>query len=428
MIRTLLAAAALAAAATLNAQTFQVVICETPPGSGGFQPIERFLVAGSNGPMTRISDIPPSVTNDPIALAFDNQYELFVANRAGHSGNGSVSRFTFDGSFGTFQPNGTITGNGLTDPVQIAFNPVDGELFVTNWRGGILSRFRFDAQGNAVPSGTLQMPDGGNQLGVAIRALDQQLFVSSYTAVRRFARQANGSYTHLGDMRLTGGGNLIHFMAFRGDELYVAEYSQGLVHRFGFDAGGNPVAQGTVAVPGAVAIAFSPDRDEMFVARHAVGGFQRFRHDAPTDSWIATTLQTGPSAGGIATTVHWFSVYGDGCAGTGGLVPTLQGLGVPLPGNTIYLQTQNGLPGGAATIVVSLAPGSVPFLGCTWLQSLVLVNTPPLLLDQGGAHRYSIRMPLDLPPIDFYFQTFVLDLGAPNGLFSATAGLRASVL
>ena len=30
--------------ATLPAQTFQLVLCDTPVGSGSFQPIERFLV------------------------------------------------------------------------------------------------------------------------------------------------------------------------------------------------------------------------------------------------------------------------------------------------------------------------------------------------------------------------------------------------
>ncbi|MBK8101026.1 MAG: hypothetical protein IPK26_28415 [Planctomycetes bacterium] len=414
-------------AASASTQTFQVVMCETPPGSGGFQPIERFLIAGTNGPLTRISDIPPAVTNDPVALAFDNQYELFVSNRAAHSGNGSVSRFRFDTSFGTFSSNGSITGNGLTDPVQLAFNPVDGELFVTNWTGGQLSRFLFDAGGNAVPNGTIAMPGGGNQLGVAIRALDQQLFVSSYTAVRRFRRNANGSYTHLADFGVAGG-SLIHFMAFRGDELYVAEYQSGRVYRFRFDATGAPVANGFAAVPNAIAVAFSPDRNEMFVARHSIGGCQRLLYQPATDSWLATTLQPSPSAGGIATSVHWFSIYGQGCAGAGALTPTLQGLGVPQPGNTINLRVQRGQPGALGTIVLAMAPGNTPILGCTWLQSQVLGNTDLFALDGTGAFTLPIPMPLTLLPLDVWFQAFLLDAGAPNGLFSATAGLRASVL
>jgi 6-phosphogluconolactonase (cycloisomerase 2 family) len=414
-------------APALTAQTFQLVMCETPPGSGGFQPVERFLVAGTNGALTRISDISPAFTNDPVCPVFDNAYELFVSNRAAHSGNGSISRFTFDTSFGTFNPNGSITGNFVTDPVQMAFNPVDGELFVTNWQGGKLSRFVFDAQRNAVANGTLTMPDGNPQLGVAVRALDQQLFVSHYGAVRRFSRNANGSYTHIGNFTLPGG-SAIHFMSFRGDELYVAEYAQGSVHRFRFDAGGNPVANGTVNCSGALAVAFSPDRNEMFVARHSVGGFQRFLYQTATDSWTPMAIQTGPSAGGLATSVHYFSVYGSGCAGTAGLTPTLQGLGVPQPGNTIHLRVQQGQPAGFGTLILSAFPGNVPIFGCTWWQDVIITNTPAFQLDANGRFTYSIAMPPNMIALDLYFQGFLLDLGAPNGFLSTTAGLRASVL
>lgn len=408
-------------------QTFQVVVCETPPGSGGFQPIERYLVAGTGGALTRISDIPPAVTNDPAALAFDNQYELFVSNRAAHSGNGSVSRFVFDTAFGVFTPNGTITGNGLVDCVQPAFDPVTGELFVTNWNSRQVSRFTFDANRNAVANGTLAMPDTSNQLGIAIRALDQQLFVSSYTFVRRFARNPNGSYTFLGNLTIPGA-SLIHFMAFRGDELYVAEYNAGRVHRFLFDGSGNPVANGFVAVPNAIGVAFSPDRNEMFVARHNIGGMQRLIYAPGTDTWTPTTLQATPSLGGIATTIHYFSIYGAGCSGSGGLVPTLQGLGVPHPGNNIILKVQSGLPNSAGTILLALAPGNTPIFGCTWWQSQFIVSTPTFPLDATGSFSLPIAMPAQMLPVDLYFQAFLLDLGAPNGFLSSTAGLRASVL
>lgn len=152
-----------------SAQTFQVVACETPVGAGGGQPIERFSVAGTNGTATRIGDIPGASVNDPVALAFDYRYELFVANRDAHHGGSTISRFVFDPTFTSFTPNGTISGNGITDAVQLAFDPVTGELFQTNFTGGLVSRFLFDAQGDAITNGTLQMPDAQNQLGVAIR-------------------------------------------------------------------------------------------------------------------------------------------------------------------------------------------------------------------------------------------------------------------
>jgi len=39
---------------------------------------------------------------------------------------------------------------------------------------------------------------------------------------------------------------------------------------------------------------------------------------------------------------------------------------------------------------------------------------------------YLIPIPSTFAPLDFYFQGFLLDLTAPNGLFSTTAGLRAT--
>ncbi|MFO1078080.1 MAG: hypothetical protein U1E73_10210, partial [Planctomycetota bacterium] len=374
---------ALSVAAVLPAQTFQVVVCETPVGSGGGQPVERFSVAGTNGAATRIADMPGTSVDDPVALAFDNRFELFVGNRDAHHGNSTISRFVFDPTFTSFTQNGTIAGNAVTDAAQLAFDPVSGELFQCNFTGGLLSRFVFDAQGNANANGTVQMPDGANQLGVAIRPADQQLFVSSYTFVRRFARQANGSYVHLGDLAIPGA-TLIHFLAFRGDELYVCDIQTNAVHRFRFDAQGNPVANGSVPVTSAIGCAFSPDLEEMFVARHFAGGFQRLLYQAATDTWSPTTVVAGPQMGGIATTVHWFESYGSGCPGAGAVVPTLQGYGIPRPGYTTVLRTQLGVPGNFGILSMAALPGSVPVLGCTWLQSAHIGNTNLFLLDAAG--------------------------------------------
>jgi 6-phosphogluconolactonase (cycloisomerase 2 family) len=297
--------AALAAANSLAAQTFQLVMCDTPVNTGSYQPVERFVVGGTNGPLTAISSIPANLTNDPTFPAFNNQYELFISNRHGHA-QGSVSRFTFDPSFGVFNPNGTITGNGLLDCTQLVFNPLDGELFVGNYTNRTVSRFRFDAQGNAVANGTLTMPDTSVIMGMAIRSADQQLFVGSQGFVRRFARQANGTYTYLGTFTIPGA-TLIHGLAFRGDELFVCDITTNQVYRFNFNASGVPVANGSVACSSPIACAFSPDGGEMFVARHFAGGMQRFLYAPATNSWTASTIRTGPGAGGIAATIHTFS-------------------------------------------------------------------------------------------------------------------------
>jgi hypothetical protein len=166
----------------------------------------------------------------------------------------------------------------------------------------------------------------------------------------------------------------------------------------------------------------------MFVARHFAGGMQRFLYAPATNSWTASTIRTGPGAGGIAATIHTFSAYGQGCPGTGNLTPTLQGFGMAYGGGSISLRTQLGLPNTFASVVLSLAQGNTPILGCTWWQSSIVTNTPLLVLDGVGRTDYQIPIPVGLDRIDMFFQSFVLDYGAPNGLFSSTAGLRASIL
>lgn len=417
----------LAAAPSLHAQTFQMVLCNTPVGSGSFQPISRFVVGGTGGAISSIPSIPASLTNDPTFAAFNQQYELFVGNRHGANGQGSISRFTFDPSFGVFNPSGTIIGNGLSTCMQPAFNPIDGELFVGNWGNGRVSRFTFDAVGNAVANGSMVMPDNQRTFGVAIRAADQQLFASANGFVRRFARQPGGGYTHTGNFAIPGA-TLIHALAFRGDELFVNDIGTNAVYRFRFDAAGAPIASGSVACASPISCAFSPDGNEMFVARHYAGGLQRFLFDAVNDTWTPSTILPGPSAGGIATTVHTFSAYGQGCPGTGNLVPTLQGFGSAYAGNTITLRTQQAAPNSFGTLVLSMAQGNLPVMGCTWWQSGIIGNTPPFLIGATGRNDFSIFIPAGLLQIDLFFQSFVLDLGAPNGLFSSTAGLRASML
>lgn len=179
------------------------------------------------------------------------------------------------------------------------------------------------------------------------------------------------------------------------------------------------------SVAHAIAVAFSPDRQEMFVARHFSGGFQSLLYQPATDSWTPTTVVAGPQAGGIATTVHFYSTYGTACFGANG-EPTLLGYGLPIPGNTVSLRVQRGVPAAYGTIVMSLQPGNVPVAGCTWWQTMIVGNTDLFALDGTGRYDLNIRLPGHLVPMDFYFQAFLLDATSPSGLFSTTAGLRAS--
>jgi hypothetical protein len=86
----------------------------------------------------------------PRGVAFSNSGELFVTQCCSVS---TINRFTFDGA-GNAVPNGLITGNGLNDPQDLAFNRA-GELFVANAHGNSISRFKFDAAGNATANGQI---------------------------------------------------------------------------------------------------------------------------------------------------------------------------------------------------------------------------------------------------------------------------------
>jgi hypothetical protein len=264
------------------AEPFQIIAAETPMGAGSNQGVRRYIVRETFGPVQQLTPIPGSVLYDPAALALRSPTELFISNRAAHTGNGSVARVRLFGS--SFEYLDTFKGNGLTDCVQSCFDPVSGELFVTNWSTGILSRFVFDASGNPVPNGLITMPDGGYQLGVVIRPADRQLFVSDYTKVRRFSPNPDGSYTFLGTF-WEHSGALYHFMKFKDDILYLASFSENAVLRFSFDAQGNPVYKDRIVAENALDTAFSPDGQEMFVTDHRNGGIMRFKYDSVAETW-----------------------------------------------------------------------------------------------------------------------------------------------
>jgi hypothetical protein len=267
----------------VSAEPFQIIAAETPMGSGSNQGVRRYIVRETFGPAEQLTPIPGSVLYDPAALALRSPTELFISNRAAHTGKGSVARVRLFGS--SFEYLDTFKGNGLTDCVQSCFDPVSGELFVTNWSSGILSRFVFDASGKPVANGYIIMPDTSKQLGVAIRPADRQLFVSDYQKVRRFSRNPDGSYTFIGTFAENGAA-LYHFMKFKDDLLYLTNFQQSVVMRFSFDAQGNPVFKDFVPAKNALDLAFSPDGQEMFVTDHQDGGIMRFQYDSITESWI----------------------------------------------------------------------------------------------------------------------------------------------
>ena len=284
----------------LRAESFQIIAAETPMGAGHKQGVRRYIVRETFGPAQQLTPIPGDLLYDPVGLALRSETELFVSNRAAHTGTSTISRFSLYGS--TFEYVETFSGNDATDCVQLCFDPVSGELFQTNFTSGILSRFIFDEAGNPVANGVIQMPDSNKQLGVIVRPADQQLFVSDYQKVRRFARNPDGSYSFIGYFAQNSGA-LYHFMKFKDDILYLTDFQNNQVLLFTFDGQGVPAIKDTITAESALDMDFSPDGQEMYVTDHRNGGIMRYRYDSEADTWVRQGEKiTTPMLGGIVVT------------------------------------------------------------------------------------------------------------------------------
>lgn len=285
-------------AGAVFAQNFQLIATQTPPGSNpwDWKTVLRYDIAGTFGAATPLTDIPVTDVYDPASPAFRTGSELFVGNRHGNQGPGSVSRFILHPD-NSFTKTGEITGNGMSRVHQICFNPVSGELFVANRDDGI-SRFIFDSDGNAIPHG--HHPIGVTR-GVMIGRDGETMYVTRASdVIQRYHLNADGTLTFLSNINPPGASGL-HFMRVRFDgELYAADIYAGRVYRYRFDALNNPVFVGSVHSLSPIDVTFSPDGQEMFVSSHFDGGITRYTYNSGSDSW--TYLATLPtiSLGGIA--------------------------------------------------------------------------------------------------------------------------------
>ena len=322
-------AAALAAVFLLSAGAaaadFRLVVPHTIPGSSvaNQTPALVFTLTGV-GPLTRRADIPAAALDDPSFALFSASGELFIANRHGNAGGGtgSISRFVFDAS-GNAVPNGTITGNALDSVHGLAFSPTTGELFAADWSTGLISRFVFDAAGNAIANGTIDT--GGLVLGVAVSARGE-LFASDYGALikRWLIDPLSGAATPNGIIPLPGATNL-HGLTFdaRGS-LFAADAGSGRVFRISFDSEGTPTIDLAFPVDGApIGVAFSP-AGELFVSQHTGGSLVRFLFDASGAPVANGSFDTGVTLGGVAIS------GGAGASDPGtvlaGIVDTVNGL------------------------------------------------------------------------------------------------------
>ncbi len=125
-----------------------------------------------------------------------------------------------------------------------------------------------------------------------------------------------------------------------------------------------------------------------------------------------------------------FYPYGNGCPGSGNIVPGLAGVGTPKPGQSFSVKETGGPPNATSILFYSSQPGNLALPGPD--NCHLLVGTVPLFLlslttDPSGDWTISIVAPPGTPALNLYLQAFDLDSNAPNHVYSSTNGLRISI-
>lgn len=127
--------------------------------------------------------------------------------------------------------------------------------------------------------------------------------------------------------------------------------------------------------------------------------------------------------------------YGQGVAGSGALVPTLEQVGDPVLGNSAFALRSEQLLGGApSALLISFAPANVAVLGVTLLVDPAFAITLPTVAQGSvgqpgvGTATWSAPIPSDglLDGGTVYTQVLSIDAAGPLGV-SSSAGLRVRV-
>lgn len=253
----------------------------------------RYGVTSSSG---AVLEVVFDNINDAGGIAFDAAGELFLPNRTGGTGGGSIERYL--DPEGTLVFNGNITsasGAPFATPHWVAFGT--DELYVAQGAGPIL-RFLFDGAGAASYNGSI--PVSGTPRGVAVNPATGEVFLSENTGstIQRFLIDGSGNAIPNGV--ITAGLSGPHGMAFSPwGELFVANTHASHVSRFTFDASGNAVPNGQISGSGMgapIGLDFSP-WGELFVTNH-------FQTPGLVTRWTFDTFD----ASGTATFNGSFSV------------------------------------------------------------------------------------------------------------------------
>lgn len=125
--------------------------------------------------------------------------------------------------------------------------------------------------------------------------------------------------------------------------------------------------------------------------------------------------------------------FGQGLAGTNGIVPRLIGSGCPQPGSTVQLVIDHALGGAVGQLFIGLVPASLPIKGGTFLVGNVFIDAALLA---GGAVGVpgdgSVTLPATLPSgaalqgVVIILQAGFQDLGATKKV-SLTNGVQMEI-
>ncbi|MCI0586008.1 MAG: hypothetical protein L0323_04100 [Planctomycetes bacterium] len=135
----------------------------------------------------------------------------------------------------------------------------------------------------------------------------------------------------------------------------------------------------------------------------------------------------GTGVGHIAAWNEAFSAYGVGCPGTAGAVPALSGVGTPEANAVAGISVTNGKPSGTGAVFLGSASASTPIQGCSFLLGGAVLPPFGVSLDGSGAFGVTWTLPATAGTGEqVFFQYGGLDPQSPNGVFSASNGLKVT--
>jgi DNA-binding beta-propeller fold protein YncE len=275
---------------------FTLFASETTSGSLGgntalYGGVQQYAFASAGDSPTAGAGIAGSALHDAGGLRMVGN-QLYIGNRWGNqSGQGSVSRFNFDGSLLSFDTE--VTGNGMSSIHGIDVSSTTGELFTSGQNNGI-RRF--------LPSGGGFTDNGGYNNGdlrdVLVSADGTKIYQTLINSTIRVTDLTTNTNT---DFAVAGSAAMHQMALFNGD-LYVTSYQTGTVHKVVLDGTLMPVSSSVIVnVGSALGIAFSPDGQEMFVSGHETNMISRFLADG-NGGWSANgSFDTGHNMGYLAT-------------------------------------------------------------------------------------------------------------------------------